>query len=275
MEHDAQSTESEQAEIDQLLAAAILPLTPGSSRLQAIATRLDQRIAESAIAHAGLLTMRAKAGNWQAAKDGVRFKTLWEGSEEIGQSVLVEFAAGAFLPVHRHHWLEEGIVLHGGLQMGALELEPFAYHASPAGSRHARIQSRQGGLAFLRGTSLGDIPNMFGEILSGLLPYQGGTAITIHHSDQGWQTIIPGVLVKELYQSGTVGSYFYKLLANTSVIINYEECMMLEGELFLADILLMAGDYQAAAGNGSRSGEATTDVGALFFVRGSSPFKIA
>ena len=47
-----------------------------------------------------------------------------------------------------------------------------------------------------------------------------------------------------------------------------EECMMLDGEAFIGDTLLRSGEFQLAP-PGSRHGEITTDVGALFFVHGS------
>jgi hypothetical protein len=47
-----------------------------------------------------------------------------------------------------------------------------------------------------------------------------------------------------------------------------EECMMLAGEAFIGDTLLRSGEYQLAP-QGSRHGEVSSDVGAVFFVNGS------
>jgi hypothetical protein len=43
---------------------------------------------------------------------------------------------------------------------------------------------------------------------------------------------------------------------------------VLQGEMFLGDILLRAGDYQLAPAGGTHFGE-TSDVGVLFFFHGA------
>ncbi len=269
-EYPDQSALFEQAELSRLLAAALAPISPDAVRHEAITGRLQQRLAHSITEHAGLLTVRLKDGVWHAIRDGIRFKTLWNGAQ--GNSVLIEFAAGASLPVHRHNWLEEGIVLRGGLQMGELELGLFDYHVSPADSRHDNIQSRQGALVYLRGTSLGHPAAVMRELLGGLLPFSGGDAQTVFSGDAGWQQLKAGVYKKELYSDGSLVSCFYRLEPGATVAghhhLKNEECMMLAGEMFLGDILLREGEYQLAPA-GSLHGEAYTDVGALLFVRGA------
>ena len=47
-----------------------------------------------------------------------------------------------------------------------------------------------------------------------------------------------------------------------------EDCLVLEGEMFLGDILLRTGDYQLAPAGGSHFGE-MSDVGVLFFFHGA------
>ena len=47
-----------------------------------------------------------------------------------------------------------------------------------------------------------------------------------------------------------------------------EDCLVLQGEMFLGDILLRTGDYQLAPSGGSHFGE-TSDVGVLFFFHGA------
>jgi len=269
-EYPDQSAVPDQAELDRLLTAALMPIAPEANRHQAITARLQQRTAHSIAEHAGLLTIRLKDGVWRSVRNGIRFKTLWNGPQ--GNSVLIEFAPGASLPVHRHNWLEEGIVLRGGLQMGELDLGLFDYHVSPPGSRHADIRSRQGALAYLRGTSLGHSPSVLRELLGGLLPFSGGSAQTVFSDGEGWQQLEAGVFKKELYSDGSMASCFYRLEPGATVPghrhLKDEECMMLSGEVFLGDILLRVGEYQLASAD-SLHGEAYTDVGALLFVRGA------
>jgi len=177
------------------------------------------------------------------------------------------------LPIHRHNWLEEGIVLRGGLQMGELDLGVFDYHVSAPGSRHEAIRSRQGALAYLRGTALGDSKSLLRELLGGLLPHRGNTSDTVYFNKLDWQPVQAGMSVYPLYTDGVMASRFCRLEPGTCVEAHLhpqdEECMMLSGDIFLGDILLREGEYQIAPA-GTRHGEIYTDVGALLFVRGAA-----
>ncbi|WP_232470725.1 MULTISPECIES: cupin domain-containing protein [Methylococcus] len=263
--------ESEQTELNDLLVESLAPIELSSGIREVLRTRLMDRIARSVADQAGLLTVRLKDGAWQTLRRGVRFKPLWTGP--AGSSVLIEFAPGALLPAHRHSWTEEGIVLRGGLQMGSLDLGPLDYHLSPAGSRHASIRSRQGALAYLRGTSLGRKSSVLRELIGGLLPVTGPAPTTVFADNkEGWVEVAEGVMKKDLCSDGILASRFYRLAPGAKVPahshLQDEECMMLEGEVFLGDILLRAGEYQLAP-VGTRHGEVFSDVGATLFVRGA------
>ena len=264
------SDEAEQDELNRTLAEALAPITPPPRLQESMRAGLMGRVSRSLSEHAGLLTVRLKRGAWQTLKKGIRYKTLWTGPQ--GSSVLIEMEAGATLPPHRHHWMEEGIVLRGGLQMGGLDLGPLDYHLAMAGSRHDTLRSRQGVLAFLRGTSLGDRSEVMRELLGGLSPFGNDSCQTIYTSKEaGWVTVIDGVERLELWSDGVLSSRFYRLQPGAKVPGHAhphdEECLMLEGELFIGDILLLKSDYQLAP-VGSLHGEAYTDVGATLFVRG-------
>lgn len=259
------------AEWAHLLGGHIAPVRPAPDRQQGLSRRLQERVALSAAAHQHLLTVRAKHGVWQTLKPGIRFKLLWQSDQ--GNSVLIELAPGTALPEHRHQWLEEGLILRGGLQIDGLELGVADYHAAPAGSHHGRIQSRQGALAYLRGTSLGHPPSVALEVLGGLLPFGDRLAHTVFAADgQGWQTIADGVSQKILQADQRLSSALFRLAPGAAVMAHGhplpEECMMLSGEVFLGDILLREGDYQLAPA-GISHGEVYSDVGALLFRRGA------
>jgi len=185
--------------------------------------------------------------------------------------VLIELAAGAVLPVHRHQHLEEGIVLRGSLQLGDLNLVPGDYHVSPPGSRHGRISSRSGGLAYLRGSSLGHTRAALGELIGGLLPGAGPAAHTVLAADDDWQTIADGVEQKILWRAGDVVSRFYRLAAGSHLPAHAhaheEECMLLAGDAHFGDILVRAGEFHLAPA-GSAHGEISSEHGAVAFVRG-------
>ena len=266
--------ESDQVELNYLLLAGLVPIAPNSKQQEILRTGIMERITHSIAEHADLLTVRLKNGVWQTLKSGIRFKLLWTGTE--GSSVLIEFAPGASLPAHRHSWVEEGIVLRGDLEMGELQLGPLDYHMSPIGSRHASIRSRQGALAYLRGTSLGHKTSVLRELLGGLLPLGGDSSLTVFaNENEKWVEIIDGVFKRELWSDSVWVSRIYRLEPGALVPghshLQAEECMMLQGEVFLGDILLRAGEYQLAPA-GSRHGEVYSDVGATLFVRGARDY---
>lgn len=261
----------EQAQVFELLSEHLIVVPPSQTLLDSVGKRLENRIQTSIAKHAGLRTVRSREGVWHNFVSGIRYKPLWESPQ--GNSVLVEFAPGSALPLHRHNYLEEGIVLTGGLQLDDLELTQFDYHVSPAGSRHGRICSNQGALAYLRGSSLGQPLSMFKEVLGGLLPKNHKESESILSGESGWIEIQTGVYQKDLWTDGIVASRFFRLEAGTTMAghdhpLN-EECMMLSGEVFLGDILLQTGDYHLTS-SGTGHLEVFSDTGALLFVRGAA-----
>jgi quercetin dioxygenase-like cupin family protein len=266
----------DESEVTRLICEGLLPLELPAADRAGLRGRLLRRIAESARRHAQLITVRAGDGNWRAVKTGIRAKTLWEGPR--GSSVLIEFAPGATLPVHRHQQLEEGIVLHGSLRLGELELGPGDYHVSPAGSRHGRISSPVGGLAYLRGTALGSRTAILRELLGGLKPGGGPAVQTVFAGDDGWQPIADGAEQKILWREGDMLSYFLRLAAGGHLPAHGhdadEECIMLNGDAFFGDVLVQAGEFHLAPA-GSEHGEVTSDDGALAFMRGRAVLPLA
>jgi quercetin dioxygenase-like cupin family protein len=234
-------------------------LAPAPMSLDKLEQRLSNRIQISIAKHSRLHTVRSKEGAWQDLIAGIRYKPLWESPQ--GNSVLVEFAPDSALPLHRHNYLEEGIVLSGSLQLDDLELTQFDYHVSPAGSRHGRIHSKHGGMAYLRGTSLGQPLSMIKEVLGGLLPKNHKDSESIFSNDDGWIEIQNGLYQKVLWTDGTqVEGHSHPL---------DEECIMLSGEIFLGDILLQAGDHHLAPAGTEHLG-LFSDTGALLYVRGAA-----
>jgi quercetin dioxygenase-like cupin family protein len=260
----------EQSEVFGLLSEHLDVVSPSQTLLDSVALRLENRIQTSITKHAGLRTVRSKDGVWHNLVSGIRYKSLWQGPQ--GNSVLVEFSPGSALPLHRHSYLEEGIVLSGSLQLDDIQLTQFDYHVSPAGSHHGRIQSDQGALAYLRGSSLGQPLSMLKEVLAGLLPKTHLKSESIIDDEDGWIEVQKGVFQKDLWTDSSVASRFFRLAAGTHLDGHYhpldEECMMLGGEVFLGDILLQAGDYHIAPASTEHL-EVFSDTGGLLFVRGA------
>jgi quercetin dioxygenase-like cupin family protein len=260
----------EQAKVLAMLSEHLITMPPSQNLLGTLEKRLENRVQVSIAKHAGLRTVRSREGVWRDLISGIRYKPLWESPH--GNSVLVEFAPGASLPLHRHNYLEEGIVLSGCLQIDDLELTQFDYHVSPADSRHGRIQSKQGALAYLRGSSLGKPLSMFKEVLGGLLPKNHKASESILTNEGDWIEVQEGLFQKNLWTDGMVASRFFRIEPGTKIDRHYhplaEECMMLSGDIFLGDILIQEGDYHLAPA-GTEHLDITSDTGALLYVRGA------
>jgi hypothetical protein len=87
-----------------------------------------------------------------------------------------------------------------------------------------------------------------------------------------WRPSFPGVDVMPLWGSAAITSMLVRFAPGASVPDHHhavhEDCLMLEGEMFLGDILLRAGDYQLAPAGGGHFGE-MSDVGGTFFFHGA------
>jgi quercetin dioxygenase-like cupin family protein len=252
------------------LAPALDPISPPQARHAAMSQHLAVRICDSVAKHAAVRVHRRGHGDWQRVKTGVDMKLLHRGA--VGNSILVRLAAGASLPVHRHRWAEEGIVLEGAVFIGAEKLEPGDYHLSLPGSRHARITSAQGGIAFLRGASLGGHGALL-ELLGGLVPHRGPPPVTRPLGQGAWTHLAPGVEQHVVRDEGGKASRLIRMLpgAKASVHANNQEqeCVMIAGDAFFGDLLVCAGDfYLAPMGNSQDIVE--SENGALFFVHGAS-----
>jgi len=144
------------------------------------------------------------------------------------------------------------------------------YHISPPDSRHAAIQSEHGALAYLRGTSLGDTGKVLKEVLGGILPGNDLSRSIHAQSEQDWLPLTGNIQKKVLWSDGIRESCFYRLQAGAEFGSHLhaleEECLVVQGEVFLDDSLLSSGDYQLAP-PGTRHDQVYTDVGALLFVR--------
>ena len=260
------------------IAEALIPLELPAARALRLERRLVTRIAGSAARHRALHTVRTSDVTWQALHKGVRACVLHD--DGASRSALVEFAPGASLPRHRHATHEECIVLRGSLQAGDSLVGLHDYHLAPAGSKHGRIQSPAGAVAFLRGTSIGKAGDMLREVAAAMLPGDGPSPTTIVAGGDGWREVADGAFVKPLWfwQSGAVASMLLRLEAGArmpahphAVHAMEEECLMLSGEAFFGDMLLRGGEYQRAPA-GSHHGEAFSDVGALLYVHGDAAY---
>ncbi len=99
---------------------------------------------------------------------------------------------------------------------------------------------------------------------------------TLRAQEGQWQEVATGVYIKILHRHEPAGLLTYLVrLAPGFAMAGHphpfaEECFMLEGELWLGDLKLQAGDYHFAA-QGSSHGHLHTPTGALAFIKGALP----
>lgn len=255
---------------------ALTPLPPSAAGCAALRQRLLDRARSSREAAQRLVNVRRDEGAWHPLAPGARVKWLHGGASP--RSVLVDLAPGGALPTHRHHEHEECVVLRGEARLGDLVVRAGDYHVAPAGSRHGRVTSRDGALLYLRGVPIGDALEVARDLVTAWVPGRGTAPITVRSTEGTWVDRQPGVQAKALWSDGAAQSMLVRMQPGARVpgrprAID-EECLMLEGEMFRGDTLLRAGDYQLAPA-GTGDGDVTSDVGALFFVRGTMELAVA
>lgn len=239
---------------------------PGASA--GLRSRLMARAAASQAAEAGMVTTRRGRAPREALAAGVSAQTLYEGrGQRRGEPLrarLLELVAGARLDAAllggeavlqaRHR---EWLVVAGQLQSGGQRFGLRDYHVTPAGSATPSWQADTPALLFLRE--------------SAAVSSTGDTPLTVRDADAGWPDFAPGIQRRVLWQHAGQAALLYFAEPGAAVPQHShghdEECLMVQGELFLDDLLLQAGDYQLApAGSGHRITQ--TDTGVVIYAHG-------
>ncbi|GAB4112633.1 MAG: hypothetical protein Fur0019_19090 [Tibeticola sp.] len=231
----------------------------------AVRRRLLERAAASREASRPMVTMRLDAALRREPAPGVCERLLYEAPRdrclrpgEPWRSRILELASGVAwrleaAPVHRA-WL----VLQGIARIGTQSLSIRDYHLVPAGAEgDVAVASDHGARLFLR------------EWLPA--PADGLTSVTVRDAQAEWPEYAPGIRRRVLWSRDGVAAMLYNARAGVMVPHHThghdEECLMVQGELFLDDQLLREGDYQLApAGTGHRVTE--TDTGAVIYAHG-------
>lgn len=98
--------------------------------------------------------------------------------------------------------------------------------------------------------------------------------LTVEKNKGDWIEVSPLARFKMLIKNGDSSSFIVKLEAGAAIPGHQhsedEECVMLEGDLWIGDLHLFAGDFHLAP-KGVTHDKIRTDTGALFFIRGPIP----
>ncbi|MFM8898397.1 MAG: cupin domain-containing protein [Burkholderiales bacterium] len=238
---------------------------------QPLRDRLLGRVAASHAAGAVMYTAYRRRLEAEVLGAGVTAQTLYLAQAgrppragEPLRSRLLELAAGALLnpdalgseaTLQSRH--REWLVMSGRVELGGQMLGQRDYHVTPTGHATPTLCSADGALVFLRESE------------------QPSTStdgpVTVRDADAGWPDFAPGIQRRVLWQRDGQAAMLYYAQAGAQVPQHRhghdEECLMLQGELFLDDLLLQTGDYQVApVGTSHRITE--TDTGVVIYAHG-------
>lgn len=236
--------------------AAETATAPGAAPRQ----RLLGRVARSAGASRAMITVRGRHASLLALAPGVQGQLLYQSSTEllrrgephrVWQVTLQPHAewTGAAQGVQTE-WLS----VRGTATVGTQTLGEQDYLVSPPGQACTVKAGAHGARLYLRESAV-------------------STAVVelSREEPSAWHDFAPGIRRRLLWVCGTQAAMLYR--AEPGALVPHhghghdEECLMLQGDAFLDDVLLRAGEYQIAPA-GTEHGGVSTDTGALIFAHG-------
>jgi quercetin dioxygenase-like cupin family protein len=231
----------------------------------ALRRRLLARVHRSAESHREYVTLRREQGESVEVAAGARCRTLHAGPATRAEHWHLD--AGVVLPWPQAAVGQELLVLDGALDDGEQTLGRHDYLLHEAGSRRMLRAGALGAEVYLR-QRLAE-----GAALEARWwALAKGQARCSVANGRRWFASGAGVRVHRLWGDAEVVSMLVCFEAGASVPDHGhaldEDCLVLEGEMFLGDILLRAGDYQLAPTGGGHWGE-MSDVGCTFFFHGA------
>jgi anti-sigma factor ChrR (cupin superfamily) len=256
------------------IAARLVPLDPAAERAGELRLSLFDRVRKSVDAHREYRTVRVEDGAWRHDANGVARRTLRDDAD-MRVDVLM-LADGAILPWPDDAKAQEVLVLDGALDAAA----DAASSPEQRRSHAYRVRDRTDPGEPLRAIGACTVyvrhllvdPARLPDLEAHWWRLPGPSSGWVDPARRRWHRTAEGVEVLPLRGDGDVVSMLVRFAPGASVPDHrhalHEDCLVLEGEMFLGDILLRTGDYQLAPAGGSHFGE-TSDVGALFFFHGA------
>jgi quercetin dioxygenase-like cupin family protein len=249
--------------------------TWATDRATELGERLAQRARQSVQAHRQYRTKRREDLVWAHVAPGAT-EALLDASGQA-RATLVRLQPGAQLAWPAGTTAQEILVVQGGLlaQVSGQTPQPMQRHAlalrsaADAGSL-AAPPADEPALLYVRHmlvepTSLPGPEGQWWRLPRA--PLQVVPAV-----GRRWRQTFDGVEVLPMWGNIDITSMLVRFAPGASVPdhphATNEDCLMLDGEMFLGDILLRPGDYQMAPAGGGHFGE-TSDVGCTFFFHGA------
>lgn len=233
--------------------------TPAPGLPGRLGERLGERLARSLEAEQGMCTVRRRHAAAQPVGNGALQRPLYRAPAdrparpgEPRAASVVELQAGAALALPAGG-PREFLVLRGSVDVDGEPLSLRDFLRLPAGTA-PRLHSADGAHVFVREAD-----------------DTGNERTLVRDREAGWPEFAPGIRRRVLWTAGGEAALLYRADPGAAVPGHShghdEECLMVQGELFLDDVLLQAGDYQLApAGTGHRITQ--TDTGVIIYAHG-------
>jgi hypothetical protein len=247
------------ADLTPLLSEPFAQAWVGPAQIPALRSRLSGRLGRSLAAEQGLTTVRRRQTLPEPLAAGALQRWLYRAPPgrslrpgEPRSARVIELPAGAELALPAAAGACEFLVLQGALAVDAQALGLYDFLLLPAGQAPV-LASAGGAQVFVREAD-------------------GAASHTlVRDADAGWPEFAPGIRRRVLWSAAGQAALLYRADPGAAVPCHShghdEECFMVDGELFLDDVLLQRGDYQLApAGSGHRITE--TDTGVVLYAHG-------
>jgi hypothetical protein len=230
--------------------------------LPSLRRRLLARVAASARASRAFFTVRVADGGSESLAPGVQARTLYAAAagsaRRTGEPTRVRLLALA--PHARWQRTADGdrsewLLLHGAARVGGAALGALGYRFATADESGAVEAGAEGARLYLRES----------VAAAADAPIVGADA------PESWLDFAPGLRRRLLWSHDGEASMLYRAEAGACVPQHGhrrdEECLMVEGELFLDDVLLRGGDWQLAPA-GTAHANVRADTAAIVYAHG-------
>jgi quercetin dioxygenase-like cupin family protein len=269
------STAHDSFDVAASIAAELMPLQIPAERGSQLQRGLIERVRRSALSHRDLTTIRREDGAWTASGEGLRQSAL---STSGGMRVdLLKVAPDGSIPWPQDAHAQEVLVVDGTLVIDAEGSPPISLlpcHQVVLG-RAARVRLTAGSAGttlYVRSRTV-DLEHLPSDEARWWTTAQNAP-VTAAGLPCQWSSFLEGADAAVLHAHGDVASMLIRIAPGATLPDHGhsldEDCFMLDGDMFLGDILMRAGDYQLARAGGCHAG-ISSDTGGLFYFHGAVP----
>lgn len=256
------------------VAAQLSSPLPVERRRAELRASLLARVHASALAHRQYRTVRIEDSPWESIAEGLTRRVL--RSDPSVRVEMLRLAAGTEFPWPADADAQELLLLEGGLASTTWGPSPTgvpsarAYCVRQRSMHPPSLRAAEDTLVYVRQRLVGT--DALAPLESRWWALPAPSAGWVDPERRRWHPSSAGVEVLPLRGDADVVSMLVRFAPGASVPDHGhaidEDCLVLQGDMFLGDILLRAGDYQLAPAGGGHFGE-TSEPGVLFFFHGA------